>query len=72
MSSSGAALLKCQQLLCAEGFVMNLRCGFDQILEVGTGEEVSEVDKFAMVLVLNVDDTPSVLSPTDLLASNND
>jgi hypothetical protein len=41
-------------------------------LEVGAGEEVSEVDEFAVVLILNVDDTPSVLAATDLLASNDD
>ena len=32
------------------------------------GEEVAEVDKFAVVLVLDVDDTPSVLPTADLLA----
>jgi len=51
---------------------MDLRRCFDQILEMGAGEEVSEVDKFAMVLILHVDDTPSVLASTDLLAPNND
>lgn len=51
---------------------MNLGCGLDQVLEVGTGEEISEVDKFAMVLVLDVDDSPSVLATSDLLATNND
>jgi hypothetical protein len=59
-------------LLGTECLVVDLRCGFDQILEVGAGEEVSEVDEFAVVLVLNVDDTPSVLAATDLLASNDD
>ncbi len=38
---------------------------------MGSGEEISEVNEFAVVLVLNVDDSPFVLSPTDLLASNN-
>ena len=51
---------------------MDLRCRFDQILKMGTGEEVSEVDEFAVVLILNVDDSPSVLASTHLLASNND
>ncbi len=37
-----------------------------------SSEEVSEVDEFAVVLVLYVDDSPSVLTSTDLLASNND
>ena len=59
-------------MLGTECLVVDLRCGFDQILEVGAGEEVSEVDEFAVVLVLNIDDTPSVLAATDLLASNDD
>lgn len=72
MPSSSAALLECQQLLGTECLVVDLRCGFDQVLEVGASEEVSEVDEFAVVLILNVDDTPSVLATTDLLASNDD
>jgi hypothetical protein len=47
------------------------RC-FDQILEVCAGEEVSEIHKFAVILILDVDHSPSVLAATDLLASNND
>lgn len=67
-----AALLECKQLLGTEGLVVDLRCGFDQILEVGSGEEVSEVDKLAVVLIFDVDNSPSVLAATDLLASNDD
>jgi hypothetical protein len=51
---------------------VDLGCGFDQILKVGAGEEVSEVDKFAVVLVLDIDDSPSVLTATDLLAPDDD
>jgi hypothetical protein len=51
---------------------MDLRGRLNQILEVGAGKEVSEVDEFAVVLILNVDNPPSVLATTDLLASNND
>ena len=36
------------------------------------GEEVSEVDKFAMGGILNIDNTPSVLSTTNGLSVNND
>jgi hypothetical protein len=67
-----AVLLECEQLLGTEGLVVDLRGGFDQVLEVGSGEEVSEVDELAVVLILDVDDTPSVLAATDLLASNDD
>ena len=51
---------------------MNLRCGFDKILEVCASEEVSKVDEFAVVLILHVDDSPSVLTSSDLLAPDND
>lgn len=51
---------------------MDLGCGLDEVLEVGAKEEVSEVDEFAVVLVLDVDDAPTVLAATDLLAVDND
>jgi hypothetical protein len=72
MPACCAALLECQQLLGAEGLVVDLGGGFNQVLEVGAGEEVSEIDEFAVVLILDVDDTPPILASTDLLASNND
>jgi hypothetical protein len=50
---------------------VNLRSGFDEVLEMCSGEEVSKIDEFAVVLVLDVDNTPSVLTSTDLLSSNN-
>jgi hypothetical protein len=39
---------------------------------MGAGKEVSEVDEFAVILVLDVDDSPSVLTTTDLLPTNDD
>lgn len=50
---------------------MDLRCGLNQILEMGTCEEVSEVYEFAVALVFDINDAPSVLAAADLLASNN-
>ena len=50
---------------------MDLAGGFDQILQMGTGQEVPQVDKFAVVLVLDIDNTPTVLSAADLLAIDN-
>jgi hypothetical protein len=47
------ALLEGKQLLGAEGLVVDLCGRLDQVLEVGAGEEVAEVDEFAVVLVLN-------------------
>jgi hypothetical protein len=72
MATSSAAFLKCQQLLGAEGLVVNLRSCFDQVLEVGACQEVSEGDEFAVVLILDINDSPSVLAATDLLSSNDD
>lgn len=39
---------------------------------MGAGKEVSQVNEFAVVLVLDVDDTPTVLPATDLFAIDND
>ena len=51
---------------------MDLTGGLDQVLEVCSGKEVSEIDEFAVVLIFHVDDAPSVLSAANLLAINND
>lgn len=68
----GAAFLESEKLLGTEGLVVDLRCRLDQILEVGSQKEVSEVDEFAVILVLNVDDTPAVLAAANLLPIDND
>jgi hypothetical protein len=39
---------------------------------VSASEKVSQVDKFAVILVFNVDNAPSILAAADLLASNQD
>lgn len=51
--AAGRGLLQSQQLLGAEGLVVNLCGGFDEVLQVRAGEEVAEVDEFAVVLVLD-------------------
>ena len=51
---------------------MDLRGRLNEILEVGAGEEIAEVDEFAVLLVLNVDGAPSVLAATDGLTGNVD
>lgn len=51
---------------------MDLRRRLNQILEMGASKEVSEVDEFAVVFILNVDYAPSILTSTNLLASYND
>jgi hypothetical protein len=72
VATGSAALLQGQELLGTECLVVDLAGGLDQVLEVGTGQEVAEVDKFTVVLVLDVDDTPAVLAATNLLAVDND
>lgn len=51
---------------------MDLGGGLDEILKVGAGKEVAEINELAVVLILDVDYTPAVLATTDLLASDND
>jgi hypothetical protein len=70
--SGSTALFKSKKLLRPEGLVMDLRGCLNQVLQVGTSEEVSKGDKLAMALILNIDDTPSVLTATDLFATNKD
>jgi hypothetical protein len=72
MATSRAALLQREKLFGTEGLVMDLAGGLDQVLEVCTGEEVSEIDEFAMILVFHIDDTPAVLTSANLLAADDD
>jgi hypothetical protein len=48
--------------------VVDLACGFDEVLKVGTCEEVTQVDKLAVPLILDVDGTPAVLAGGDVAA----
>jgi hypothetical protein len=50
---AGARLLERQQLLGAEGLVVDLGCGLDEVLEMGAGEEVAEGHKFAVIFVFD-------------------
>lgn len=72
VATGGAALLQSQQLLGTEGLVVDLAGSLDQILQVGAGQEVAQVDELAVVLVLDVDDTPAVLAAANLLAVDDD
>lgn len=66
------ALLQGQQLLGTEGLVVDLAGRLDKILQMGAGQEVAQVDELAVVLVLDVDDAPAVLTAADLLAPDDD
>ena len=54
---------------CELTLVVDLACGFDKVLKVGAGEEVTEVDKLAVPLVLDVDGTPAVLAGGNIAAT---
>jgi hypothetical protein len=70
--SGSTALLQSQKLLRPEGLIMDLRGGLNKVLQVSSSEEVSKGNKLAMALILDIDDAPSVLTTSDLLASNED
>lgn len=72
MAASRAALLQGEKLFGTKGLVMDLAGGLDQVLKVCTSEEVPEIDKFAVIFVFHVDDTPAVLTSSNLLAADND
>lgn len=65
---TGASLLECKEFFTAVALVVKLTGRFDQILQVGTCQKVTQVDEFAVVLILNVDYAPSVLATANLLA----
>lgn len=39
---------------------------------MSTSQKISEVNEFTVIFVLNIDDTPAILAPTNLFASNKD
>ena len=49
---------------------MDLGSRFDEVLEMRAGKEVTQVDEFAVSLVLNVDRAPAVLATAHRLAAN--
>lgn len=53
VATDGGALLEGKQLLGAERLVVDLCGGLDEVLQVGAGEEVTEIDEFAVGLVLD-------------------
>lgn len=65
-------LFEGEQLLGAESLVVDLGGGFDEVLEMRAEQEVAQRDELAVSLVFDVDDAPTVLAATDLLAANND
>ena len=66
------ALLQSKKLLSAESLIVYLTGGFDQVLKVSAGEEVAEIDEFAVVFIFNVYHAPAVLTTADLLSNDND
>lgn len=72
MTTSSGALLQGKKLLSAESLVVDLAGSFDEILQVGAGEEVAQVDEFAVGLIFDVNYAPAVLTAADLLAVDDD
>jgi hypothetical protein len=72
VTSGGAALLQSQQLLGTENLVVKLARSFNKVLKVSTCQEVSKIHEFAVVLVLDVDDAPAVLTTPNLLSVHHD
>jgi hypothetical protein len=71
-TTGGAALLQSQKLFGTESLIVDLAGGLNQVLQVGAGQEVAQVDKLAVVLILHVDNTPAVLAAANLLAVDDD
>lgn len=51
---------------------MDLCRRFDEVLQVRPSQEVAKVYKFAVLLILDIDDPPPILSPADALSINRD
>ena len=64
------ALLEREQLLRAEGLVMDLARRLDEVLQVRAREEVAQVDELAVPLILDVDRAPAVLAAAHRLAAD--
>jgi hypothetical protein len=53
VTADSRALLEGKQLLGAEGLIVDLCGGLDEVLQVGAGKEVAEVYEFTVSLVLD-------------------
>lgn len=51
---------------------MDLARSFNEVLKVSPCKEVSKIHEFAVVLILDVDDTPAVLATPNLLSIDDD
>ena len=51
---------------------MDLTGSFDQVLKMRAREEVAQIDKFAVVFILDIYHAPAVLAATNLLSTNDD
>lgn len=63
-----ASFLERKQLLPTIALIVDLRRCLDEVLQMGAREEVAQIDEFAVVLILDVDDTPAVLAASYLAA----
>jgi len=70
--TNSAVLLESKKLLGPETFVVHLAGRLNEILQVCSGQEVAEVDELAVVLILDIDDTPTVLTSAYSMAVDGD
>ena len=63
-----AAFLEREQLLGAEGLVVDVGGGVDQVVRVGAQQHVTQVEELAVVRVLDVHHARAVLTATNQLA----
>ena len=68
VAAGRTALLQSQKLLGTECLIVDLACCLDEVLEVGTSEEVPQRDELAMSLIFDIDYAPAVLPTTDLFS----
>lgn len=68
----GTALLQGEELFASKGLVVDLCGGFDEVLQVRSGQKVSEVYKLAVAFVFDIDDTVPVLPAPDLFTVDDD
>lgn len=68
----GGRLFESKELFRPESFIVHLCSGFNEILQVSSRKEVSQVNKLAMSFILDVDNPPPVLPSTHGFAINDD
>lgn len=51
---------------------MDLAGSFDEVLKVGPGEKVAQINELAVVFIFDVDYAPAIQAASNLLSVDND